>query len=347
MLNTDDEKVNELAKWTVKVDDLFKKCDPAIFQFAGTDELPLDSETIGQARAVQAIQFGLEIDSPGFNIFAMGSTGTGRRTTVQRIVNAQAANGETPDDWVYVHNFDAPGNPQAMRLPHKRGNEFRKDMERFSSGLAERLVQAFEAEQYAAVRRPLEQALQMNNQQELSGVAVACQAAGFSLVNSPSGLYIAPVQNDEIMTPGMQSGLTQKQQLALEQERQRLDDMLTTALRRIRDAERETHIAIQELDREVADYSIQPIMNELHAKYADIPQITSYLNAVRTDIINHVELLHDERASTAAPDGLMPLDVPLPQRYRVNLLVDNSKVNGAPVITLDAPTYQKLFGYIE
>ena len=104
-----------------------------------------------------------------------------------------------------MHNFDVPGEPQAIRLPQKRGTEFRDDMDRFSSGLAERLAQAFDAEQYAAVRRPLEQALQMNNQQEFSGVAVACQQAGFTLVNSPSGLYIAPVHNSEIITSEMQS----------------------------------------------------------------------------------------------------------------------------------------------
>lgn len=347
MLHTKSDNVDELASWTVKVDDLYKRCNPAIFDFAGTDELSPHSDTIGQLRAVQAIQFGLEIDSPGFNIFVMGSTGTGRRTTVQRIVGSQAANENTPDDWIYVHGFELPGDPQAIRLPYKRGAEFRGDMDRFSSGLAERLAQAFDAEQYAAVRRPLEQALRMNNQQELSGVAVACQNAGFSLVNSPSGLYIAPVHNGEILTADMLSGFPQNQQLALEQERQRLDDMLTAALRRIRDAERKTYSAIEDLDREVADYSIQPILDELHAKYADVPRITSHLDAVRNDIIDHVEVLRDQSAAADAAQGSMRLDVPLPHRYRVNLLVDNSKVNGAPVITVDAPTYERLFGYIE
>jgi len=339
--------VDDLASWTVKVDDLYKHCDPAIFDFAGTDELSTHSETIGQQRAVQAIQFGLEIDSPGFNIFVMGSAGTGRRTTVQRIVGGLAANENTPDDWVYTHNFDVPGEPQAMQLPHKRGAEFRGDMDRFSNGLAERLAQAFDTEQYAAVRRPLEQALRMNNQQELSGVAVACQKAQFSLVNSPSGLYVAPVHNGEVLTAEILSGLPQNQQLKLERERQRLDDMLTAALRRIRDAERETYSAIQELDREVADYTIQPIFKELHAKYADLPRITNYLDAVRNDIISHVELLRDHNTAASTSEQSSRLDVPLPHRYRVNLLVDNSKVKGAPVITVDAPIYEKLFGYIE
>jgi lon-related putative ATP-dependent protease len=219
-------------------------------------------------------------------------------------------------------------------------------MERFSTGLPERLSQAFETEQYAAVRRPLEQALQMGNQQELSGVAVACQQAGFTLVNSPSGLYVAPVYKGEILTPEILSGLPQEQQIKLEQERQRLDNLLNAALRRIRDAERKTYTAIQELDKEVAEYSIQPTLNELNEKYNDISQITDYLKAVREDIIAHVEVLRNPEAATAS-DRIPQLDVPLPYRYRINLIVDNEKVQGAPVVVVDAPTYEKLFGYVE
>ena len=347
LMKSVNETKSSLANWVVKVEDLYKQCDPSIFDFAGTDELPPHSETIGQRRAVQAIQFGLDIESPGFNIFVMGSTGTGRRTTVQRIVSRLAVKEDTPDDWVYVHNFELAGKPKAIHLPYKRGAEFREDMDRFSNGLAERLTQAFDTEQYAAVRRPLEQALQMNNQQELSGVATACQKAGFTLVNSPSGLYVAPVYNGEILTPEILSGLPQDQQLKLEQERQRLDTMLTAALRRIRDAERKTFSEIRDLDREVADYSIQPIMDELNVKYTDLQHIINYLKTVRTDIIKNVEMLRDSGAANAPSEGSSNLDVPLPQRYRVNLLVDNGNVKGAPVITVDAPTYEKLFGFIE
>ena len=291
--NTADDMDENLANWAVNVDDLYKFCDPSIFDFAATDELSPHSETIGQQRAVEAIQFGLDIESPGFNIFVMGSTGTGRRTTVQRIVSVLAAKERTPDDWVYVHNFENVAQPEAIRLPHNRGSVFREDMDHFSSGLAERLVQAFDTEQYAAVRRPLEQALHMNNQQELSSVAVASQKAGFTLVNSPSGLYVAPVYKGEILTPEVLSSLPQDQQIKLEQERQRLDNLLTAALRRIRDAERKTYSEIQKIDREVADYAIQPIMDELHKKYADLEYITQYLLSVREDILKNVEVLRD------------------------------------------------------
>jgi lon-related putative ATP-dependent protease len=340
-------KPANLAEWTVDVENLYKACDPSGFDFAGTDELSPLSETIGQQRAIEAIEFGLDIESPGFNIFVMGSTGTGRRTTIQRIVSMLAVAEDTPDDWIYVHNFRDSSKPKAIWLPSQRGAALREDMEQFSNGLAERLSQAFETEQYAAVRRPLELALQMNNQQELSTVAVASQKSGFTLVNSPSGLYVAPVYNGEILTPEILSSFPQDQQLKLEKERQRLDTMLNTALRRIRDAERKTYAEIRELDSEVADYTIQPVLNELNEKYADLPQVLNYFKAVRDDIVNKVEILRIADSSANTPEIISRLDVPLPHRFRINLLVDNSNVTGAPVVVVDAPTYEKLFGYIE
>lgn len=344
---TIDNSVVDLSEWAVKVDDLYKPCQASIFDFTATDELSHLSNTIGQQRAVQSIEFGLDIDSPGFNIFVMGSTSTGRRTTVQRLVSELAATTETPGDWVYVHNFEANKESIAIQLPTGMGAEFQNDMEHFGSRLAERLVKAFEAEQYATVRRPLEQSLRMTNQQELSAVATACQKAGFTLVNSPSGMFIAPVYKGEILSPEILSNLPQEKQLEIEKEHQRLDDVLTAALRRIRDAERKTFISIQELDQEVADYTIQPLLAELKEKYKDYPDILTYLKAVRQDIVENVELLREQSAAPATSEYVSRLDVPLPHRYRVNLVVDNSKTTGAPVVTLDAPTYDKLFGYVE
>ncbi|MDF1513059.1 MAG: AAA family ATPase [Anaerolineae bacterium] len=342
-----DAGVIDISQWEIPIDKLYKPCDPAIFHFTGTDELTIRSETIGQDRAVQAIQFGLDIESPGFNIFVMGSTGTGRRTTVQRIVGELARHEAVPDDWIYVHNFEYPGKPQAMHLPPGMGAQFRDDMDSFSTGLADQLAHAFESEQYAAVRRPIEQALQMSNQQELSVVAVASQQAGFTLVNSPSGLYVAPVHNGEIVTSEILSSLPQEQQLKLEQERQRLDNMLNGALRRIRDAERQATMAIQELDREVAGYTIKPLLDELHKAFENQPRIAEYLTAVELDIINNLDRLRSHSGPLSSQEHPSRLDVPLPYRYRVNLFVDNSMAKGAPVITLDAPTYEKLFGFIE
>ncbi len=327
---------------------LRRRCDATRFSFTTTDELPNQARIIGQQRAVEAINFGLDIESPGFNLFAFGPTGSGRRSTVRRIVSERASQAETPPDWVYVNHFADPGTPRAISLPPGKGTEFRADMERFGSGLGERLTQAFETDEYAVAREQLEQRWRSAQQAELSDVDLACREHGFALLNTPSGIYIAAVQEGEVLSPETYSQLAPEERARLDQERAELEDMLNGALRRLREHERRTSAAIEQLDREVADFTVRPLLDELKEKYEDQPEVQIYLDEVREDIVQHVGLfpIGSDREEQS-DDGGSLLDVPLQDRYHVNLLVDHRETSGAPVVELETLTYDKLFGRIE
>src|SRR5512136_322325 len=108
---------------------LRRRCDPAVFTFRSTAELPVVPDIIGQPRATHAIEFGIDIESPGFNIFVLGPGGCGRATTIQRFLEQKAAAGPVPSDWVYVNNFVEPYKPRAIFLPPGKGGELRADMQ--------------------------------------------------------------------------------------------------------------------------------------------------------------------------------------------------------------------------
>ena len=328
-------------------DALYRACDPGTFSFAVTDELPYAPTIIGQERAVEAIHFGLDIQSPGFNVFVMGPTGTGRRSILSRIVHEQANQAETPNDWVYVNHFTELGTPRAISLPPGRGAELRADMERFNSGLMDRLLQAFETDQYAEEREKLEQQFRGMQQEELAAVDTACRERGFALVRSPSGLYITPVRNGELLTPEAFSQLETEDRVSVEQNLDVLEDMLSSAMRRLREYERRTQAAIERLDREVANFTVSPLIEELSEKYADQEEVREYLSEVLQDIIENVNTFRSEGDENLEDDSASLLEIPVHQRYRVNLLVDNAHTQGAPVIIEDVPTYDKLFGRIE
>ena len=322
-------------------------CDPVNFSFSTTDELPYTPEIIGQDRAVEAIHFGLDIQSPGFNVFVMGPSGTGRRSILQRIVRDQAAQAETPGDWVYVYHFADPNTPRAISLPPGRGGELKADMERFSSRVRDRLLQAFEADQYAEAREKLAQQFREAQQAELETVDAACRARECALVHSASGLYISPVREGELLTPEVFSQLPAEERAALEQNLDTLNEMLDGAMRRLRDHERRTQADVERLDREVANFTIVPLVQELRDKYVDQDEVQTYFDEVLQDIVANVDLFSSVGEDGAGDEGGSALDVPLSQRYRVNVLVDNVQTQGAPVIIEDAPTYAKLFGRIE
>ncbi len=326
---------------------LYRACDPESLSFTLTDELPYVPMIIGQERAVEAIHFGLDIQSPGFNIFVMGPVGTGRRSILARIVREQAAQAQKPNDWVYVNHFTDPGTPRAISLPPGRGSELRADMERFNSGLVDRLLQAFETDQYAEAREKLEQQFREMQQTELVAVETACRERGFALVRSPSGLYISPLRNGELLSPELYSQLPADERAGLEHDLKLLEDMLGSAMRRWRELERRTQADIERLDREVANFTVSPLIQELRERYIDQAEVQEYLTEVLQDIVENIDIFRSAGEGDAEDDSGSLLDIPLGQRYRVNLLVDNSHGQGAPVIIEDVPTYDKLFGRIE
>jgi ABC-type dipeptide/oligopeptide/nickel transport system ATPase component len=111
----------------LSTDELYSCCDPALFQFTSTEELPELEETIGQGRALNAIDFGLNLDSKGFNIFILGESGTGKSTTIKTIIRKKAADEPVPTDWCYVYNFKDPDIPLAISMEPGRASVFHKD----------------------------------------------------------------------------------------------------------------------------------------------------------------------------------------------------------------------------
>lgn len=331
----------------LSAEQLSRKCDPATFDFDVTDDLPFEPGIIGQDRAVEAVRFGLDIQSPGFNIFVMGPTGSGRRSIIRRIVEEKAASKQVPDDWVYVTHFGEPGQPRAIRLPPGRGRQLRSAMDRFSAALTERLQQVFDTDRYAGAREELEQQYRMLEREALASVELACRERDCVLVRSPSGLYIAPVRDGELLSPEAISQLDVEEQARVQHDLDHLDDLLDDAMRHLRDHERRVQSDIDRLDREVADFALTPMFDELRAVFADQEEVLEYLEEVRQDILTSVSLFRSGDASKADAEAASLLDIPVTKRYRVNLFVDNSELEGAPVILVERASVQRLLGAVE
>jgi lon-related putative ATP-dependent protease len=326
---------------------LRRSCDPAKFEFDITDDLPFEPGIIGQDRAVEAIRFGLDIQSPGFNIFVMGPTSSGRRSIIRRIVEEKAAGEPVPADWVYVTRFADPGRPRAIPLPAGRGRQFRTSMERFSNILPDRLQQAFDTDRYANAREELEQQYKAFEREALAEVESTCRERDCVLVRSPSGLYIAPVREGALLTPEAISQLNAADQSRVQHDLEELDNLLDDALRHLRDYERRVQGYVDRLDREVADFTLSPLLDELRTSFADQDVVLSYLDEVRQDILANLSVFQSGDSGKADAEGASLLDVPVHKRYRVNLFVDNSEVHGAPVVLVERPSVQRLLGAVE
>ena len=329
---------------------LRRVCKPAALRFKTTNDLPLVDDIIGQPRALRAIDFGLDVRGPGFNIFVLGYGGSGRMTTAERALVEHAAEQPTPGDWVYVHNFKDPLRPRAMRLPAGRARPLKQDMIGLVNFLKSDLRRTFEAEGYQRAATQLVRALDNQRAALLQEFDQRARPQGFTLARSEQqGLFVAPIgPQGEPATTEELAALSDEQRAALEQTQPAVEDDFNAVMRRAHDLELEARAKLQELDRQTAASTIDPLLDQLIVRYqADCPEVADYLEETRGDIIAHAADFRDGaiEPEEEPPNGEPAIDPLL--RFQVNVLVDHGETHGAPIVFETNPTFMNLVGRIE
>lgn len=323
---------------------LYKVCDPAALPFATTADLADTEDSFGQDRAVEAIDFAMAMRHRGFNLFALGPEGTGRRSLVMRLLAAQAAGRPVPDDWVYVNDFDQSQRPKVLRLPAGRAAGLKKDMDWLVGELGQALPAAFEAEEYRNRRQAIEDELKERQEQAFRAVAGEAGEKGVALVRTPVGLALAPMAEGEVLSPEQFKQLPEDTQARFKADMEGLQEKLEGTLKEVPKWERESRARLRELDHDVVAFAIEHLLEEIVAKYPDLDQVQAYLQAVAADVAANVgDFLGDDDRSKIR----RALGGDVFRRYRVNLLVDNTATIGAPVVYEDYPTQPNLIGRVE
>lgn len=333
--------------------ELYRHCDPEQFTFETTSDLEDLTEIIGQPRAVTAMEFGVGIDHPGYNIFALGPEGTGKRAVVRQYFEQQAASGPVPHDQCYVNNFDEPHRPHALSLPAGRAVAFRADTDQLIDALGSALAAAFESEEYQTRRQTVLEELQQRQSQAFEHLQNEAQQRGVALLRTPAGLAIAPTREGEVLTPEQIKELSDEERSQLEGEVEELQGELQKIVRQMPAWQRETQENLKKLNREIATYAVSGLIDEVRQSYSEFPKVVQHLDALQQDVIENAAdfLASDEKESGALREAGLPgagggREAAL-RRYRVNVLVDHSSSEGAPVVYEDNPTYQNLVGRVE
>ncbi|CAA7614937.1 ATP-dependent protease LA [Magnetospirillum sp. LM-5] len=327
---------------------LYTVCDPDQLNFASTADLEDTDEPIGQDRAVQSIRFAIGMAHRGFNLFALGPEGTGRRSLVMQYLLQAAADQPAPDDWVYVNDFQNAHRPNPLRLPPGRGPGLKKDMADLMTELGQALPAAFEAEEYRARRQAIEASLKEHQDENFQNVGAEAAEKSVALIRTPVGLALAPMRDGEVLSPDEFQKLSEADQEHFKAEMERLQEKLEATIKKVPVWERETRAKIRELDQEVANFAISHLMDEVKEKYADLPEVLAYLDAVAADVAENVaDFLGDGEDGRSKPAKPGPAGESSIRRYRVNVLVDHGSTTGAPVVFEDHPTQPNLLGRVE
>jgi predicted ATP-dependent protease len=326
----------EQVRWT---------CDAEQLPFETTADLPPGDSIVGQARAVQALDFGLIVPQTGYNVFVAGPPGTGRTTytlsKVARVAEAQTV----PSDWIYVHNFGQPDQPLAISLPPGQGAQFRREIERLVDELKGSIRKLFASETFEAKRSGIIQQFEQQANVIWRELEQEARRLGFALQRTPVGIATVPITpSGEPLADEQLAQLTAAHRQELERRARALQDSVGDATRRVRGIEREAREAVQELERSAVKSVAGHAVDAIKQRYAGHPRIVAWLDRFLEDVVERHDDFKEE-----GEKPVLPFMARRPEftRYQVNLLIDNSQTQGAPVVHEINPTYYNLFGKTE
>ncbi len=336
----------------LKPDQLRRRVDPKSLPFTTTADVEPLTGTIGQPRALDAIEFGIQIETRGYNLFVSGLPGSGRTTTVRDYVDRAAAARTAPDDWVYVHDFASPDRPAAIRLPAGRGGELQHDMVEFVRAARREIPRAFESEEYERRQREILQEVSRRRDElaeELKGFA---REREIVLEMTLVGVVSVPVVDGEPLTKEGFHKLPPERQAQIEQRGREVQERTGTYARALHELEKEATERVRALDREVALFALGPLLQELRERYAGHEKLLAWLDAVRDDVHDHLADFRDVEEHGGGAAAILQLGGGRRRRddftrYEVNVFVGHPAADGAPVVEERNPTYYNLIGRVE
>ncbi|MFC5299914.1 Lon protease family protein [Azospira restricta] len=326
---------------------LCRRCDAATLGFASTAEVADGDACVGQARATEALRFGIGMRQPGYNLFVLGNAGSGRHPLVRRLLEEQAAGEPVPVDWCYVNNFKSPSTPRLLQLPAGRGSQLRRDMQQFVSELPQAIAAGFETDEYRTRIEAIRDELKEREATALNEIGHAAREQGVALLRTPNGFVFAPIKGDEAMAPDEFEQLPDEEKARIGKRIAEFGERLSRLMRQLPRWRRGMQERLREASRATMWLAVGHLIEELKERYGDLPAVLAFLDEVMADVVEVGEELREHPKADGEPGELALGGSISVARYQVNLLVDRGEGRGAPVVVEDNPIFPNLVGRVD
>ncbi|HXF06006.1 MAG TPA: ATP-binding protein [Blastocatellia bacterium] len=330
----------------LSAEDVYAACDPTVFDFETTASLPPPAGFIGQKRAVSAIRFGLNIESRGYNLFLTGPPGTGKTSLIRAMLDDLARQRPVPGDVCLVNNFRDPDRPRALHLPAGMGRQLKRDMDGFIARLREEIPKALQSKEYEDQQAEIVRRYQESSAALFAQLEQRASREGIQFRITPTGIVTRPLVNGKPISQEEYDALPETVREALRRRLQEFNEEIARLLDDVRALERQARERAEELERLTLLFIVRQFADELKRRYSDYPEVLDYLDQVQESVLENREVFKRKPEAEPTP-GLRVEETSPFVPYQVNVLVDNSDTQGAPIVFEPNPTYTNMFGAIE
>ena len=326
-------------------------CNPEIFKFETTENLEPITTGIGQDRGIKALEFGVNVDIKGYNLYIEGPNGVGKTMYTKNYLRKIARKKKVPQDWCYIYNFSNPNEPIAVSLPAGQGKEFKEDMEEFTKEIKKDIKNTFNNEDFEKEKAIIKQEFEDKRAKLMEKLEKDAMEYDFQVKSAQNGIYMMPVLDGKALKEEEFDVLDEELKAKYEEKSETVQQMIMDIIGKIKQIERMSDKKINEWQSNVALLTVNVHINLLKTKYKRNKKINKFLNDVKQDVLKNVPVFLEEDANQQQANQQIQapqMQTPDPcLNYRVNLFVDNSELEGAPVIMDSNYSYQNIFGKLE
>ncbi len=336
-------------KYEVNYRNLKMTCDPNMFDFETTENLESITTGIGQDRGIKALEFGLNVDVKGYNLYVEGPGGVGKTMYTRNYLNKIAAKKKVPQDWCYIYNFKNPNEPIAVSLPAGQGREFKDSMDGFIKEIKKDIKNTFNNDDFEKEKALIKKEFEQKREKLMESLSKEAAKFGFQVKSAQNGIYMMPVLDGKALKEEEFDKLDENVKAQYEEKSGVVQQMIMDVIGQIKIIERAADKRISEWQSNVALLTVNVHINFLKSKYKRNKKINNFLNEVKQDVLKNVPVFleEDKKAAQQVPQNPLQQTPDPCLNYRVNLFVDNSGLEGAPVIMDSNYTYHNIFGKLE
>ena len=339
------KKNNELS-----YKDLKMTCDPEVFHFETTQELEPINDGIGQERGIKALEFGINVDVKGNNIYLEGPSGVGKTMYAKNYLDKISLKKKMPNDWCYIYNFQNPNEPVAVSLPAGNGKEFQESMDGFIKEVKKDIKKTFNADDFEKEKTLIKKEFEEKREIVMTKLNEDSLKYGFQVKSAQNGIYMMPVIEGKVIPEEEFDKLEDKIKQEYEAKSVIVQQQIMDAISQIKQIERQSDKKVSEWQSNVALLTVNAHINYIKSKYKRNKKINQFLNDVKQDVLKNVSYFLDEdkpQQNQAQQQGPIQKKTDPCLNYRVNLFIDNSNSEGCPVIMDSNYSYQNIFGKLE
>lgn len=338
------KRKNELSYKELKM-----SCNPKVFEFDTTEELSPIIEGIGQERGIKALEFGIKVDVKGYNLYIEGPSGVGKTMYTKNYLDKIAKSKKVPSDWCYIYNFDNPNRPIAVELPAGQGKEFKDSMDGFIKEIKKDIRKTFNNDDFEKEKALIKKEFEAKRSELLEGLNKEASKYNFQVKTAQNGIYMTPIVNGKAIEEEEFDHLDENIKKEYEEKALLVQDQIMAVITQIKEIERLSEKKISEWQSNVALLTVNAHINYLKSKYKRNKKINKFFNDVKQDILKNISAFLEDpsKQPPQAPQGPAQKKQDPSENYRVNLFVDNSNLEGAPVIMDSNYSYHNIFGSLE